>query len=242
MTGRTDGMAEQLALPLPAKAALGRGDFLVAPPNADAVRAVEGWRGWPGRKLILTGPAGSGKTHLCHVWAAEAEATILTVPDLAGVLGRPLASGARIAVEDADRIDDPEDELRLLGLHNLLQECGGWLLLTARTPPADWPLGLPDLASRLQAAGIARLRDPDDALLSGLLLKLFDDRQIAVDPAVITYLAPRIERSFAATQDVVARIDTAALAQRRAVTRPFVAEILGETSGASDDETGKSTD
>jgi len=235
-------MAEQLALPLPAKAALGRGDFLIAPPNADAVLGVEGWRGWPGRKLILTGPAGSGKTHLAHVWAAEADATILAVPDLAVALGRPLSPEARIAVEDADSITDPEDELRLLGLHNLLQECGGWLLLTARTPPADWPLRLPDLASRLQAAGVARLREPDDALLSGLLLKLFDDRQIAVDPAVIAYLAPRIERSFAAAQRLVARLDTAALAQRRAVTRPFVAEVLGEILSETEEEAGKPTD
>lgn len=235
-------MPEQLALPLPAKAALGRGDFLVAPPNADAVLAVEGWRGWPGRKLILTGPAGSGKTHLAHVWATEADATILAVADLAGALGRPLAPEARIAVEDADGITDPEDELRLLGLHNLLQECGGWLFLTARTAPADWPLRLPDLASRLQAAGIARLREPDDALLSGLLLKLFDDRQIAVDPAVIAYLAPRIERSFAAAQRLVARLDTAALAQRRAITRPFAAEVLGEIPGETENEAGKSLD
>jgi chromosomal replication initiation ATPase DnaA len=242
MTGRTDAVARQLALPLPAKAALGRGDFLIAPPNADAVLAVEGWRGWPGRKLVLTGPAGSGKTHLAHVWAAEADATILGLPDLAGVLGRPLAPEARIAVEDADRITDPEDELRLLGLHNLLQESGGWLLLTARTPPADWPLRLPDLASRLQAAGIARLSEPDDALLSGLLLKLFDDRQLAVDPAVIAYLAPRIERSFAAVQHLVARIDTAALAQRRAVTRPLAADVLAEMSGEAEDEAGKPAD
>jgi chromosomal replication initiation ATPase DnaA len=227
-------MAEQLAFTLPAKAALGRGDFLVAPPNADAVRTIEGWQDWPGRKLVLTGSAGSGKTHLAHVWAAEAGATILTADDLAGVLGRPLAPEARIAVEDADRIDDPETELRLLGLHNLLQESGGWLLLTARRAPAQWPLSLPDLASRVQAAGLARLNEPDDALLSGLLLKLFDDRQLAVDPAVIAYLAPRIERSFAAAQDLVARIDQMALAQKRAITRPFVAEILGETGNPGD--------
>jgi chromosomal replication initiation ATPase DnaA len=226
-------MAEQLAFSLPAKAALGRGDFLVAPPNADAVRAIEGWRDWPGRKLVLTGPAGSGKTHLAHVWAAEAGAQILAPEDLARALGQPVAPEARIAVEDADRIDDPEVELRLLGLHNLVQECGGWLLLTARTAPAQWHLTLPDLASRLQAAGVARLQDPDDTLLSALLLKLFDDRQLAVDPAAVAYIAPRIERSFAAAQDLVARLDQAALAQKRAITRPFVAEFLGD-SGTTD--------
>ncbi|MGI1663109.1 HdaA/DnaA family protein [Palleronia sp. KMU-117] len=227
-------MAEQLAFSLPAKAALGRSDFLVAPPNADAVRGIEGWQAWPGRKLVLTGPAGSGKTHLAHVWAAESGATILATDALAGVLGRPLAPEARIAIEDADRIDDPETELRLLGLHNLLQESGGWLLLTARRAPAQWRLSLPDLASRLQAAGLARLNEPDDTLLSGLLLKFFDDRQLAVDPAVVAYLASRIERSFAAAQAIVARIDQKALAQKRAITRPFVAEILGETGNPGD--------
>lgn len=224
-------MATQLALPLPAKAALGRGDFLVAQPNAEAVRAIEAWQDWPGRKLVLIGPQGGGKSHLAHVWAAEAEATILAPDELARVLGQPIAPGTRIAVEDADRIADPETELRLLGLHNLLQESGGWLLLTAASAPAQWPLTLADLKSRLQAAGVARLNDPDDTLLAGLILKLFDDRQLAVDPSVIAYILPRIERSFAAAQALVARIDATALAQRRAITRPFVAEILAENPG-----------
>jgi chromosomal replication initiation ATPase DnaA len=224
-------MSAQLALPLPAKAALGRGDFLVAPPNAEAVRAIEAWQDWPGRKLILTGPKGAGKSHLTHVWAAAAGATILAPADIARVLGQPIAPGTRIAVEDADQIADPDTELRLLGLHNLLQESGGWLLLTATSAPAYWNLTLADLKSRLQAAGVARLNDPDDTLLSGLLLKLFDDRQLAVDPAVIAYIAPRIERSFAAAQALVARIDATALAQKRAITRPLVAEILAETPG-----------
>jgi len=220
-------MAEQLALPLPARAALGRQDFLVAAPNAAALATVEDWRNWPARKLVLVGPEGAGKTHLAHVWAAEAEARILSVGEIARLLQHPLAEGARFVIDDADRALTSETELQLFGLHNLLQETGGWLMVTARVPVADWPLHLPDLKSRMQAAAVARLDPPDDTLLAGVLLKLFADRQLQVAPDVLGYMAARIERSFAAARDAVAAIDRAALAEKRAVTRPFVAETFG---------------
>ncbi len=221
-------MAEQLAFSLPARAALGRQDFLVAPPNETALMAIEDWRNWPGRKLILLGPEASGKTHLTQVWASLADANVLDASQIAATLTRRLEPETRIAVEDADKITDPDQQLRLLGLHNLLQETGGWLLLTATRASGDWPLTLPDLRSRVQAAGVARLENPDDTLLAGVLLKLFEDRQLQIDPAVVTYISRRIERSFAAAQRAVETVDRNALAEKRAITRPFVAEIFGK--------------
>ena len=64
-------MAQQLSFDLPARPALGRDAFFVADSNALAVAAIDGWRDWAGGKLVLVGPAGSGKTHLSHVWAAD---------------------------------------------------------------------------------------------------------------------------------------------------------------------------
>ena len=57
------------------------------------------------------------------------------------------------------------------------------MLLTARRPVAGWPLGLPDLASRLRAAPAVAIGPPDDALLGALLVKLFADRQLVVPEA-----------------------------------------------------------
>ena len=59
---------------------------------------------------------------------------------------------------------------------------------------------------------------PDDALLASILVKLFADRQLRVDNAVIEYLLPRMERSFAAAQRLVRRLDRSGLALGRAVT------------------------
>ena len=77
---------------------------------------------------------------------------------------------------------------------------------SAITAPRDWGLTLPDLASRVQAASVARLDPPDDALLSAVLIKLFSDRQITVAPALVAYLLPRMERSFDAARALVARL------------------------------------
>ena len=73
---------------------------------------------------------------------------------------------------------------------------------------------------------MARLEPPDDALLGAVLVKLFADRQLAVAPDLVQYLVPRIERSFAAAEAVVAALDRAGLARRRPVTARLAAEVL----------------
>jgi len=212
------------ALPLPA--ALRREDFFVSPANAVALAAVDGWRGWPGGKLMLTGPQGSGKTHLAQLWAAESGAALVAGADLAGADIPALSAQGAVAVEDAEAVaGHPEAEAALFHLHNVVVQ-RGQLLLTAATPPRDWGLGLPDLASRMQAAPVARLEAPDDALLSAVLIKLFADRQITVLPALIPYLVARMERSLSAARGLVAALDARALAEGRAVTVRLAADVL----------------
>jgi chromosomal replication initiation ATPase DnaA len=100
--------------------------------------------------------------------------------------------------------------------------------MTARAPPATWRIELADLASRLRAIPVVQLRPPDDALLRAVMVKLFADRQLAVDEALIAYLSTRIERSFAAARAAVEDLDREALRQKRPVTRALAAELLGQ--------------
>lgn len=215
----------QLAFDLPFRAALGREDFFVASPNAAALTALDGWRGWPGGKMVLVGPPASGKTHLAHVWADMTGASLhparsLSVQDVPGLAAQPA-----MVVEDCDSLT-PAAETALFHLHNMMAANRRPLLLTACTPPRDWCLTLPDLASRVQAASLTRLEGPDDALLAAVLVKLFADRQITVPPALIAYLLPRMERSFDAARAMVAGLDAAALAKGGAVTRALAATVL----------------
>lgn len=218
---------KQLAFDLPVRPALGRDDFFVSPANGVALAAVEGWHDWSGGKLVLYGPPGAGKTHLCHVWADLSGAAVISASGLAGREISDLIAKRVVAVEDIDRAGGhAADEAALFHLHNLLLAEGGRLLMTGTGTPAAWPLGLADLKSRIQGTAAAILEPPDDALLAALMMKLFADRQLTVQPNVLAYLLRRIDRSFADVQRVVGLLDRQALAEGRAVTRALAGKLL----------------
>lgn len=219
-----------LPLDHPRRPGLSRSDFIVAPSNAVALAMLDGWRGWPGNKLVLTGPAGSGKTHLAHIWAEATGARILDAASLADVTIPALATGP-LVVEDVDGLPTPDAEKALFHLHNLMRDEGHPLLLTGAVAVAGWPLTLPDLMSRLMQAQSAVLDRPDDVLLSTLLGKLFADRQLQVPQPVIDYMIRRMDRSFDAARQVVAALDAASLAERRTITVKLAGEVLDKVGG-----------
>ena len=214
-------MTQQLAFDLPLNESMTRADFFTSPANAAGLQAVDSPDLWPGGRMLLVGPAGSGKTHLAHIWAEAAGAEVVSAADLDRALARDQTT---LAVDDAHLVAGTA-EATLFHLHNRLAN-GGRLLMTAPSAPRNWGLHLPDLLSRMQAVALARLDPPDDALLSAVLVKLFADRQIAVQPTLIQYLIARMERSIAAARGLVAMLDAKALAAGRPVTRALAAEVL----------------
>jgi len=215
-------MAEQLAFSWPAGVALTAGDFFVSGENAAAFVMVTHPDSWPERKLVLTGPAGAGKSHLARVFAAQAGATIIQAADLTA---RDIPATTPIVIEDIEGLTGP-GETHLFHLHNHLISAGLPLLITAKNAPARWDITLPDLASRMQATTPTAIGDPDDDLLTAVIMKLFADRQITPSPKLPSYLAARIERSFTAANEIVAAIDQAALAQKRKVNERLAGEVL----------------
>jgi len=221
-------MARQLSFDLPVIPVLDRDDFFVSPANALAVAMIETPQTWPGGKLVLSGPTGSGKTHLAHVWTDQTGATIVAAADLPDRDIPELAQGP-VAVEDVPEIaDDPAAQTALFHLHNLVLAGGHRLLLTGQKPPNLWALSLPDLQSRIDGAAHVALDLPDDGLLAAVLAKLFSDRQITPKPDVIPYLLFRMDRSFLEAAAIVDRLDRASLDQGRTLSRRLAAELLGE--------------
>ena len=208
----------QLVLPLETRSALGRGDFIVAPANERAVAFLDSYPGWTAPAAALYGPPASGKSHLAAVWAQKAGARILDAADLKG----DIPSGPLVV----ENVDAGVPEAPLFAL----LERGAPLLLTAQLPPSEWPqafhLSLPDLISRVRALLAFPLWAPDDALLMGLAVKLFADRQLAVPENVVAHMIRSLERSPEAIRDFIARADAAALAAKRPINTSLINDLL----------------
>jgi chromosomal replication initiation ATPase DnaA len=213
----------QLALALPHAENFAREDFLIGASNQAALGLIGRWPDWPDRTLALVGPEGAGKSHLAAIWADIAGARRVAARALGETnLPAALATGALVIEDAAGGLD----ERALFHLLNLMRQQEAYVLITARTAPANWRVELPDLASRLRAVPVVELSAPDDALLRAVMVKLFADRQLAVDESLIGYLAMRIERSFASARAAVEELDGEALRQKRPVTRALAAELL----------------
>ena len=214
--------ADQLPLHLPLQAARARDDLVISPANAKAIEFMDSWPEWNTSIAILAGPVGAGKTHLAHIWAARAEALFLQP----GSRGEDfdLINAGNVVVENLAQGNF--SETWLFHLINAVKSAGSSLLLTSRRWPGEWGVSLPDLQSRLKTVHLMELGEPDDLLLTGVLVKLFSDRQLNVDQSVIDYLVLRMERSLASAQKLVEHLDELSLAQKRAVTRPLAAEAL----------------
>ncbi len=221
----------QLPLDFDHRPALSGEDFLVAPGNAGAVAWLDRWPDWPGPLLAIHGPAGCGKTHLAQVFMAASGARAIGADALGGAEPRHLLAGARACVlEDAEAFLGGDLEEALLHLYNTVQETGRHMVLTARRPPARWPVRLADLRSRLKAAAVIGIGPPDDPLITAVIVKLFADRQLRVDADVVSFMLTRMERSFETARTLVAAVDRAALAERRNITVPLVRGVMEEMS------------
>src|SRR5690606_34600047 len=175
----------QLPLDLGLAPGLSRDDLVVSAANAAAVRLIDVWPEWPANAVVLAGPPGAGKTHLAEIWREQAGAVRLERTRIGADALAAAAEGA-VLVDDADA--GGLDEAGLFHLFNAVRQSSSHLLLAARRFPAAWGVRLPDLASRLKAAPLVEIGEPDDMLLAGVITKLFADRQVAIEPQLVQYL------------------------------------------------------
>jgi chromosomal replication initiation ATPase DnaA len=224
---------QQIPLDLGARKAFGRDDFHIGKSNAAAVGWLDRWPDWPAPVLILQGSAASGKSHLAAVWQEMSNAKIIKLEELAEKSAEELFNrGDALVLDGLDPwLGDRTAETTLFHLYNMLKEEQKTMMITMRMPPSQADFTIADLASRFRAAPSICIHAPDDILLASVLIKLFSDRQLTVNNDVVSYLLPRMERSFAAARDVVERADEMALSEKRGISIPLMRKVLTEMQG-----------
>ncbi len=215
---------KQLVLDLKTDPTFAPSDFYPSQSNQTALSMVDQWPNWPSHCLLIYGPKGCGKTHLSHIWQAKTGAKFIQLSDLNDMNLETYCQQHPHLV--LDNLSPNQNEKTLLHLFNTLKEQEGSLLLSTNLRPEKWKFSLPDLDSRLQAIPHIPIDQPDDQLLSAIIVKLFADRQIKVKEAVINYILTRAERSFRSVYDCVEKINQYSLATQRPITVPLIREAL----------------
>lgn len=206
----------QYALDISLPVAYGHEQFMRSESNQLAYDWVMRWPDWPGNALILQGEQGAGKTHLAHLWQEKSRAEFIASDSTY------LPPGPAII----DGLETWRDEAALFHLYNHCKSENIPLLMTSALVPEQLPFMLPDLRSRLKSLPLAQIAAPDDALLSAVLLKHVSDRQLKISPEVVSYMLPRLPRSFAALTQLVEKLDSDSLASGRTLTIPYVRTFL----------------
>jgi len=214
---------QQLILNLQHRPAFGRDDFMVTECNQEALSFIELWPNWPGPLVWLCGPPGCGKSHLAAVWQEQSGANQL---DQSQIISDSIGITRDFCCFFIDLLEGIENERSWLSFYNAVTEQGGSILVTSLFPPATWNFLIPDLGSRLRAAPVIKIAKADDELLEAVLIKLFIDRQLHVQPEVISYLLRRMDRSLAAAGKIVELLDNAALAEQRMITVPLARSVM----------------
>jgi chromosomal replication initiation ATPase DnaA len=203
--------------------------LVVAEANRDAVKLLTQWRTWPSGALALTGPKGSGKTHLALAWALEAGAR--------HVSARAAADDAAAIFREAqgllfiDDADGDADQAMLWRVLDLARAESGAVLVVGSENPGNWPATIPDLRSRLTNLAVARLGEPDEALMEVVLRRVCREQFIQLSDDAARYLARRLPRTFAAAHQMAAALDASLVKGAKPVALKAARAALEKAQG-----------
>ncbi len=184
------------------------------------------------RILYLWGAPGSGKSHLLQACCQEVNSAMYLPLSLLKEWGpqaiEDLEEQTLLCIDDVDAIaQDAAWEEALFHLYNRVKDKeNGLLIITGKQPPAQLPLKLPDLRSRLAWGLVLQLHELNDEEKINTLQLHASKRGFALPEIVGQFLINRCSRNMQDLHQLLNKLDEASLAAQRRITIPFVKTIL----------------
>ncbi|MGD8910872.1 MAG: DnaA regulatory inactivator Hda [Chromatiales bacterium] len=224
-------MPQQLPLGLSIRPSVDFASFIVGR-NGEAVSRL---RTPQDLFIYLWGESGSGKSHLLQATCLQAHnedrlpayLPLQSQQEIDPEMLVGLENYALVCLDDLEHIAGKAAwERAIFNLFNLLRDHGGQLIVAADRPPANLPIELPDLASRLTWGPCYHLLPLDDDERLELLIASAERRGMSLSVETASFLLQRTPRDIHFLTLLIDRLDTASLAAQRRLTIPFVREIL----------------
>tara|TARA_B100002052_G_scaffold290901_1_gene310142 strand:- start:612 stop:1283 length:672 start_codon:yes stop_codon:yes gene_type:complete len=219
--------SKQLYFEMPNKSALGIEDYMITDSNNFAfdliIKMVKGEINFG----LISGPPYSGKTHLSKILVKNTinYKSLYIDRDYQNILDK-FESSDILILENIDKVKYDKSEQDLFHIINLVKESNKKLLMTSRKSISEIDLSLEDLKSRLNSIIEAKIKEPDDQLMKLILIKIFNDKQLKINPNVIDFLMSRLVRSYESINLFIEKIDKFSLERGKNITIPLINDLL----------------
>ena len=219
--------SKQLYFDMPDKTALGIEDYIITESNSFAFDLISRMIKGEINQGVISGPSFSGKTHLSKILIKNigSNESLYIDGDYKKIIEK-VGSSNLIVIENIDKVLEDKSEEDLFHIINFTKENNKKLLMTSGKSISNIEFKLEDLKSRLNATLEAKIMQPDDELMKLVLIKIFNDKQLLINPNVIDFLKSRLERSYKSINDFIEKIDKFSLEKGKKITIALINDLI----------------
>ena len=219
--------SKQLYFDMPDKTALGIEDYIITESNSFAFDLISRMIKGEINQGVISGPSFSGKTHLSKILIKNIgnNESLYIDRDFRDIVEK-VGSSNLIVIENIDNVIEARLEEDLFHIINFTKENDKKLLMTSGKSISNIEFKLEDLKSRLNAIIEAKIMQPDDELMKLVLIKIFNDKQLLINPNVIDFLMSRLERSYKSINDFIEKIDKFSLEKGKKITIALISDLI----------------
>ena len=195
-------------------------DFYISKSNFNVSTLLKSPQDWFNKSAVIFGQKKSGKTHLLNIWSSYNNAHLINCSDVQS--WNDLSFNNNIAIDDFHKLKDEEGFFHFYN-SLMLQK---YAILVTVDINSNFKIKLKDLNSRFKSFTSSKIEDPEDDLLTAIIMKYFSNAQVQVEKNVIEYLLKRVDRDYQKLHKILEEINILSLQRKAKITTHLIRDIV----------------